>query len=148
MKSRIRFFLFVFVLTVFGSCKKNSTDDDVTYQYYEVGFKTTNADWRDTAFIVRTNNPQLIQQIEAQLALPVSSRQIVNGKLVAGSGGYNKNATHEFGWHFKEDDWQLADVTVEIYDGKPFTDVDQDLSYWLNTVQRFGAWSSYIRRKL
>lgn len=148
MKSRIRFFLFVFVLTVFGSCKKNSTDDDVTYQYYEVAFKTTNADWRDTAFIVRTNNPQLIQQIEAQLALPVSSRQIVNGKLVAGSGGYNKNATHEFGWHFKEDDWQLADVTVEIYDGKPFTDVDQDLSYWLNTVQRFGAWSSYIRRKL
>lgn len=148
MKSRIRFFLFVFVLTVFGSCKKNSTDDDVTYQYYEVAFKTTNADWRDTAFIVRTNNPQLIQQIEAQLALPVSSRQIVNGKLVAGSGGYNKNATHEFGWHFKEDDWQLADITVEIYDGKPFTDVDQDLSYWLNTVQRFGAWSSYIRRKL
>ena len=67
---------------------------------------------------------------------------------MAGSGGYNKNATHEFGWHFKEDDWQLADVTVEIYDGKPFTDVDQDLSYWLNTVQRFGAWSSYIRRKL
>lgn len=130
-----------------SACKKERSTDE-QYQYFEVGFKRVDADWRDTAFIVRTNKPQLLQQLEAQLALPVENRKIVTGKLVAGSGGYNKNASHVFGWHFKEDDWQLTDLTVEIYDGKPFTDVDQDLSYWLNSVQRYGSWGSYIRRKL
>lgn len=138
------------LLLAFTACKKEKKEDQdtVTYQHYEVGFKRADADWRDTAFIVRTNNPQLIAQADAQLALPVNSRKLVTGKLVSGSGGYNRNGVHEFSWHFKEDDWQLADVTVEIYDGKPYTDIDQNLTYWINTVQRYGSWGSYIRRKL
>lgn len=131
-----------------ASCKKETSIHDDEYEYYEVGFSTTNSDWRDTAFIVRTADQQLIQQIEAQLSLPVISRKLVVGKLVSGSGGYNKNASHEFNWHFQDNDWQLADVTIEIYDGKPYTDVDVNLSYWLNTVNRFGSWGSYIKRKL
>ena len=134
------------LVTMLFGCKKEKSE--ATYQYYEVGFKRVDADWRDTAFVVRTNNPQLIQQVDAQLALPVEQRKIVAGKLIAGSAGYNRNASHVFGWHFKEDDWQLTDVTIEIYDGRPYCDIDQDLSYWLNTVQRYGAWGSYIRRRL
>ena len=132
----------------FVSCKKEKSDSDKGYVYYEVGFKSTNADWRDTAFVVRTNNLQLIQKADVQLELPLSERKIVTGGLVSGSSGYNKNAAHEFKWHFKEDDWNLVDVTVEIYDGKPFTDIDSNLSYWLDTVKRFGSWGSYIRKKL
>ncbi len=141
------FYFVVFACAMPASCKKEKSDDD-QYRYYEVGFNRADADWRDSAFIVRTNNPQLILQVEAQLALPVESRKIVTGKLIPGSGGYNKNASHVFGWHFKEDDWQLTDVTIEIYDGKPYTDVDRDLSYWLHTVQRYGSWGSHIKRKL
>jgi hypothetical protein len=137
--------LSIFSLT---SCKKNIEADDVVYQYYEVGFNSVHADWRDTAFIVRTSNQQLIQQIEAQLSLPFVNRKLVTGALVAGSGGYNKNASHEFKWHFKEDDWQLTDMTVEIYDGRPYSDVDVQLTYWLNNVKRFGSWGSFIKRKL
>jgi hypothetical protein len=137
-----------FVIFTFGACKKDKNPVDDGYTYYEVGFKSTTADWRDSSFIVRTKSQQLIQQIETQLTLPVAQRQIVSGLLVAGSGGYNKNSSHEFKWHFKEDDWSLVDVTIEIYDGRPFTDIDQNLSYWLNTVKRYGSWGSYIKRKL
>jgi hypothetical protein len=138
-----------FLLLLF-SCKKEkpSPGTDDGYTYYQVAFKSSTANWRDTAFVVRTNNQQLIQKIDLQLNLPVSQRQLVVGRLVQGNGGFNKNASHEFKWHFKEDDWQLADVVVELYDGKPYTDVDLNFDYWMNTVKRFGAWSSFIRKKL
>lgn len=136
------------LLIAAASCKKENRDSNKNYTYYQVGFKDEFSEWRDTSFIVRTNNQQLMRQLDTQLTLPVTERKLVVGKLVAGSGGYNKNASHEFKWHFKEDDWQLADVTVEIYDGRPFSDVDTDIRYWLDTVQRYGSWSSYIRKKL
>ena len=148
MKRRNQF-IALFLLTFFSvACKKEKSDSEKGYVYYEVGFKSGNADWRDTAFVVRTNSPQLIQKADVQLELPLDERQLVAGGLVSGSGGYNKNASHEFKWHFKEDDWNLVDVTIEIYDGKPYTDVDKDLSYWLETVKRFGSWGSYIKKKL
>jgi hypothetical protein len=147
MKGSILLTVFTLAIFLFSSCKKEKNDTD-EYQYYEVGFKSTNADWRDTSFVVRTSDQTLIQQIEAQLLLPVNNRKLVAGTLVEGNGGYNKNGSHEFKWHFKEDNWQLADVTIEIYDGKPYTDVDVNLSYWLNTVKRFGSWGSYIKRRL
>jgi hypothetical protein len=139
---------FVLLVLTFSACTKDNDHVHDDFTYYEVGFKSASTDWRDTSFIVRTRNQQLIQQIETQLTLPVAERKLVVGLLVTGSGGFNKNNTHEFKWHFKEDDWNLADVTIEIYDGKPYTDVDVDLSYWLNTVERFGPWGSYIKRKL
>lgn len=138
--------LICFSVLVISSCKKENTLDNFTY--YEVGFTGSPTDWRDTTFIVRTSDPQLIQQIDAQLFLSSSERKLVVGTLAAGNGGYNKNATHEFKWHFKEDDWHLADITIEIYDGRPYSDVDVNLQYWLDTVKRFGSWGSYINRKL
>jgi hypothetical protein len=146
---RLKLFLAaIVILALTGACKKSNCGDDKDYVYYEVGFKSRKSDWRDTSFVVRTKNEALIQQVNAQLALPVQERKLVVGTLVEGSGGYNKNATHEFKWHFREDEWQLADITIEIYDGRPYTDIDLNLPYWLNTVKRFGPWSSYISRKL
>jgi hypothetical protein len=147
MKGSILLPVIALAIFALSSCKKDSIYAG-NYQYYEVGFKSTNADWRDTSFVVRTSDQTLMQQIEAQLLLPVNNRKLVVGTLVEGNGGYNKNGSHEFKWHFKEADWQLADVTVEIYDGKPYTDVDIHLPYWLNTVKRFGSWDSYIKRRL
>jgi hypothetical protein len=132
---------------LFTACKKEVTPSPDGYTFYQVAFNSTNADWRDTAFVVRTNNAALIQKADAQLALPVAQRQIVFGELATGDGGYNKNAGFSFNWHFKEG-WDLVDVTAEIYDGKPYTDVHQNPVYWQETMKRFGAWSSYLRKKL
>lgn len=145
----LKFMIFFLLLILFIlGCNKEQEDKYKAFQYYEVGFKSAQLDWRDTSFVVRTNNKQLINQLEAQLTLPVQERKIVVGTLVAGSGGYNKNSSHEFKWHFKEDDWELADVTIEIYDGKPYTDVDLNLQYYLDTVKRFGSWGSYLKKRL
>ena len=136
--------LLVIVLAA-GACKKNTPPP---FRYFEIGLNNNSPEWRDTSFVVATANEQLLTQIEAQLALPVDQRKIVIGKLVKGSGGYNKNATHSFKWHFKEDEWELTDFTIEISDGRPYSDVDLSINYWLETVERFSPWSSYIKKEI
>ncbi len=140
-----KLFMLLFAVYVLLSCNKN---DDKPLRYFEVVTNTSAADWRDTAFIIATGNPALLRQVEAQLLLPAEQRKLVSGALVAGSGGYNRNGSHEFKWHFREDDWELTDFTAEIFDGRPYTDLDLNTSYWLDTMKRFGPWSSYISREL
>lgn len=137
----------IFVLLVMlYSCKKESKLPRL--HYYEVGLDVTAADWRDTSFIIATRNPALVAQIAAQLQLPKPQRKIVNGALLPGNNGYNKNSTHSFNWHFNETDWQLADVSAEIFDGRPYSDLHADTDYWLDTVKRFAPWGSYIKREI
>ena len=137
--------IFLLLFMVY-SCKKDSTVAPL--HFYEVGFNGNAANWRDSSFIIATDKGSLIEEIEAQLRLPVVQRKIVNGLLVSGNGGYNKNAFHSFKWRFKENDWQLADLSIEIYDGRPYSDVDTDINYWLNTVKRFAPWGSYIKKEI
>ena len=134
------------VLLLFASsCRK---DRHHRLRYYEVGINGSPADWRDSSFIVATADPELIDSINAQLERPVQARQILFGKLVHGSGGYNRNAARVFGWHFKEDSWSLVDVSVEIYDGRPYSDVDLNQAYWHDTLKSFSPWGSYIKREI
>jgi len=137
--------IFVMLFMIY-SCKKDS--QPAPLHFYEVGFKGNAVDWRDSSFVIATADPSLISQIQTELNLPAPQRKMVNGKLISGSGGYNKNATHEFKWHFKEDDWELSEFTIEIYDGRPYSDVDTDITYWLNTVKRFAPWNSYVKKEI
>lgn len=145
-------FICLLLALVAFSCKKetNAPDADPEWRYFEVGIREWNTtQWRDSSYIVATKNPTVLQKIEAQLALPVADRKkIVAGKLAEGNGGYNKNAGHHFKWRIKEDDWDLVDLTIELSDGRPYTDVDQNLDYWLNNVKRFTPWGSYIKREI
>jgi hypothetical protein len=138
------------LLLATAACKK---DDSPRYHYFEVGIThhvgaaetRQSVGWRDTAFIVATTNEALAKQALEQLKLPVSERKHVNGALVRGDGGYNKNGSHNFKWHMKEDDWKLADMSAELLDGRPYTDVDKNLNYWVDTVKRFAPWNAYIK---
>ena len=145
MQKTIALLLIAMLAITGNSCKK---ENKPVMQYFEVGFKSVPADWRDSAFVVATANPALILEIETQLNLPVLQRKIVAGGLATGDGGYNKNATHHFKWHLKEDDWKLTDVSIEIYDGRPYSDLDLHTAYWMDTVKRFAPWNSYIRKKV
>jgi len=135
----------VFMLTALFACKK---DNDDSLRYFEVGRSDIISEWRDTSFVVATSDPALLTEIAAQLQLPVDQRKIVNGALEPGYGGYNVNASHEFKWHFKEDDWKLGDVSAEIYDGRPYTDIDLNTDYWMDTIKRFSPWKYYIKREI
>lgn len=133
------------LVVISSSCSK---DDEKSYRYFEVGFNGTAEDWRDSAFVVATADLLLVNKVLEQLQKPVSARQILMGKIISGNGGYNKNATHNFTWHYKEDEWELVDVSAEIYDGRPYSDLDKDPDYWLGTLKRFSPWGSYIRKKI
>lgn len=137
--------IILMVVTTTVSCKKTK---EVSLRYFEVGLKTDPADWRDSNFVVATNNAQLLDEIEAELNKPVAQRRLVAGPLLAGSGGYNRNATHEFNWRLDEQQWKLTDFTAEIMDGRPYSDVELHLNYFKDTVKGYGAWGSYIKKEL
>lgn len=143
MKPVIIFMLAAVVLI--GACSKN---DKQEVRYFEVGINGVQDDWRDSAFVVATSDPQLINKITDQLEKPVANRQIVMGELATGNGGYNKNAGHSFNWHFIENKWSLVDVSAEIYDGRAHSDVDKNPAYWQDTLKRFSPWGSYIKKEI
>ena len=132
-------------ISLLAGCKKN---DNGPLRYFEVGIVDTPADWKDSSFIIATSNPQVIEQALAQINLPVAQRKILNGAIARGNGGYNKNATHSFQWHFRENDWHLTNFSIEIYDGRPYSDLDLQIDYWVDTVKRFSPWNSYIKREI
>ncbi len=137
--------VFLFLIMMY-SCKKDTERPPL--RYFEVMLNSNAADWRDSSFVIATADPGRIAQIEAQLSRPVVQRKIVDGSLVRGNGGYNKNASHEFKWRLKENSWEFGDVSAEIFDGRPYNDVDTDLDYWLDTVKRFAPWGSYIKKEI
>ena len=67
-------------LALFFSCKTIVPVTEDGYSYFEVGFDTPNADWRDTSFVIRTKNADLVQRANAQLLIPIPERQVVFGK--------------------------------------------------------------------
>ena len=137
-------FIAAFSLLI-ASCSK---DKEKSFRYFEVGINGSPEDWRDSSFIVATADPQMINKIIEQLKKPVAARQIVMGELASGNGGYNKNAGHDFNWHFIENKWELVDVSAEIYDGRAYSDVHKDPDYWLGQMKRFSPWGSYIKREI
>jgi hypothetical protein len=144
MSKRIVFIALIGIM-VFSSCHKNNSGP---LRYFEVGIVDTPADWRDSSFIIATSNPQMIEKALEQISLPVAQRRILNGAIARGNAGYNKNGGHSFQWHFKEDDWHLTDFSIEIYDGRPHSDLDLNMNYWIDTVKRFSPWNSYIKREI
>lgn len=63
---------------------------------------------------------------------------IPNGALAYGDGGVN--APHD--WHMQ--DTALADMTIEVCDGTASM-VDEDVTYWVETVGRFCPWSATVQ---
>jgi hypothetical protein len=98
--------------------------------------------WRDTAFVACASNPGLIQEVLDELTKPLSDRRHINRPIAASDGGHNFNAPHRFVWHFVPDQWSLAGISIELCDGRPYSDVEQNLHYWLYQVGRFCPWAS------
>ena len=118
-------------------------------RFFQVKFHrlTSVSDWRDTAFVVATQDVALLAQVEAQLALPVNERMLhINGTLAHGSDGYNRNGPYFFSWHLSS--WLLAELSMEVCDGRPYIDVEQDTAYWINSVGQYCSWPGYIAQEV
>jgi len=68
-----------------------------------------------------------------------SKATIPSGRLIKGSVFYNE----PWSWHIDSEDIHMAEFTIELCDGTP-SQVEANLDYWVQTVQRFCPWSARI----
>ena len=83
-------------------------------------------------------NESTIEQIYA-IEQGTSHATIPSGRLVNGSVSYNE----PWNWHIDSEDIHMAELTIELCDGTP-SQVENNLNYWLQTVQRFCPWGAQI----
>lgn len=146
METKIKIaFLLLFALPVFVA----STQAQATLRYFEFSNRCGHGEWRDTSFVAATSDPAVIALVENELQKPTTERFLmINGALAMGSNGYNKNANYEFPWHIVENGWVLTELSIELCDGCPYTDISQNLDYWVNTVKRYCGWRTKVRREV
>ena len=78
----------------------------------------------DQDFVAVSSRPEVISKVLKELERPVSERTLmINGAIDRGNDGNRK-----WSWHFKPDDWDLAEISMEVCDGLP-SDVENGLDY-------------------
>ena len=83
-------------------------------------------------------NKETIEQVFA-LQRNESEAKIPSGRLLRGSVPYNE----PWSWHIDSEDIHMAEVTIELCDGTP-SQVEDNLDYWVNSVQRFCPWNAKV----
>lgn len=117
-----------------AACGTNNDDND---RYFEF---THESDDINYSIVAKTSNPDVIAKVEQELSKPFDQRTMhINGPIERGNPGYNSN----WSWHFTEDQWDLAEISVEVCDGRP-SFVEEDLDYWINQVGRFCPYGSRV----
>jgi hypothetical protein len=79
-----------------------------------------------------------IERAEALLASGAENN--VHGTLRRGAGGFNA----PYSWHLDPVTVSFPDLTMEICDGRPQSDVQQDIDYWVDTVKFYCPWGATI----
>lgn len=69
----------------------------------------------------------------------MSQAAIPSGRIIKGEVSYNE----PWSWHIDSEDVHMSEVTIELCDGTP-SQVEANLDYWLETVQRFCPWNARI----
>jgi hypothetical protein len=69
-------------------------------------------------------------------------RNVVQGTLVAGDGGFNG----PWKWHLQPSTVAAPDLSIELCDGRPSM-VDANLTYWLASVKAFCPWGAKVVRE-
>jgi hypothetical protein len=90
------------------------------------------------SFRIGLTTASQIEQAEELLASGVDNN--VHGTLRRGSGGFNAPYT----WHLDPATVTFPDVTIEVCDGRPQSDVQSDLDYWIDTVKYYCPWGAKI----
>ena len=79
-----------------------------------------------------------IEQAEALLASGAENN--VHGTLRRGSGRFNA----PYSWHLDPATVTFPDLTMEVCDGRPQSDVQADIDYWVDTVKYYCPWGAKI----
>lgn len=88
-------------------------------------------------FLARVSDQQVIDDLDARLAS--ATEGVVIGSLGLGNGGFNT----PWGWHWEPGTVEVADVAIELCDGRPSM-VEDDLTYWIESVGAFCPWGATV----
>ncbi len=95
-------------------------------------------------FVATTREVALVNELRAQLALPMEARtRFVNGPIERGGHGHNL----AWNWHFLPGQWTLTDSAIELCDGTPAM-LQADLAYSVDVVAQFCPWDAYVKAEL
>ncbi len=111
------------------------------YRYFRFKVDFGHGNWQDTSVIAAASDTSLINAVLAEMQKPMLHRKFITGPIEYGDGRHNYNASHIFNWHFVPDQWNLADFDIEACDGCPYTDLDGNTVYWVDTIGSFCPWS-------
>jgi hypothetical protein len=137
---------FLALILLAGSCKDDAPEIDCELsiadgtRFYEFAHRGT-----DHTFYAWTSDTAVIAKVEAQLALPEEQRlQHINGQIAALPEGCDWN--NDWSWYFTPNEWDLADISIELCDGNPQY-VEDNLQDYLD-IDRYCPWSSYVLQEV
>ena len=119
------------VLVFAGAC---DSEDPLYPDHYPV-FEIEQAGER---FRVEVADEDVAATLDA-LRVSGEPASVLMGELVAGDGGFNG----PYGWHLDPETVEVVDMAIELCDGKP-SFVEEDLEYWLETVERYCPWGPKV----
>jgi hypothetical protein len=120
-------------VTTLSACDDDPTGLELLARYeVEVSGET---------FVVGVTTPGQLQAMETRLASGEAG--VISGELAAGDAGYND----PWSWHMIPSTVHAPDMAIEVCDGRPSM-VEEDLDYWLETVERFCPWGATVTARL
>lgn len=103
---------------------------------------TYRVDVMGETFTLRATAPSVIAQLDAALA--ANRVGVLGGELRRGNGGFN--APHR--WHIDPTTVYVADLAIEVCDGRPFSEVGSDIDYWVDVVGSYCPWAARVTARL
>lgn len=83
-------------------------------------------------------NTDQLERAEELLATGAGNN--IHGTVRRGNGGFNVG----YSWHVDPGTVTFPDLTMEICDGRPRSEVESDVDYWVNTVKYYCPWDAKI----
>lgn len=123
-------------LLVLGGCDANDSDAPEPLAVFEVEVAG------QESFRLALHDSTQIATAEQRLASGYAG--IVQGTLDRGDGGFNA----PYSWHLKPETVTFPDQTIEVCSGRPLSDIEADLDYWIDTIGTYCPWGARIVRRI
>lgn len=91
-------------------------------------------------FRALVTDPQAVADLTERME--EGTEGVVSGELARGDGGFNQ----PWSWHWEPETVHAPDAAIEVCDGRPSM-VEEDLDYWVDTVERFCPWGATVVRR-
>ena len=119
-------------------CTIQIAEDDRVFEFLHQSTGETYLAW--------TSDTSVIQQVEAQLALPQGQRnQHINGRILRLPEQCDLN--QPWSWYFVPGEWSLVDQSIELCDGNPQF-VEENLDEYVDNFGRYCPWGSIVLREV